>query len=390
MDVFEDHRSMSECQLDYRQVFDSSCDGKIVMDLAGRPLDANPAFLQLVKYDLDDLRALSAKELTPSPWYEQERALLNEQLFSQGRTDEYEKELRCADGSTIAIATRTILLTQNNKPVAMWSSARDIAPQKRLLKEREGLLMRLSQANRELEEILYATTHDLRAPLVNIIGFSRRIDKVADDLEGLAASDELPLALRMSLKELVQERLRGALRYIDSSARKMDGLIIGVLNFSRAGRVETVCVKVDVAQLMEELRVSLATQLTKSKARLEVQEVLPPCLGDYNQLGQVFGNLLDNALKYSDGSRRPLIQVSASRVGDEVIYRISDNGIGIAPEHHQRIWELFQRINPSGHVRGEGLGLAVVRRMVQRNQGRIWVESRLGEGTTFFLAFPAA
>ena len=131
-------------------------------------------------------------------------------------------------------------------------------------------------------------------------------------------------------------------------------------------------------------------ELEPAEARAAVRvEPLPACLGDEIHTNQVFANLLDNALKYRSPERPLVVTVSARTEEGSVIFRIADNGIGIAAEHQGKIFEIFHRLDPDASV-GEGLGLTIAQRLLERQKGRIWVESQPGNGSTFFIALPAA
>ncbi len=128
-------------------------------------------------------------------------------------------------------------------------------------------------------------------------------------------------------------------------------------------------------------------QLDEADAEIIV-ESLPTCCGDHAQTSQVFGNILDNALKYRDPSRRLRVQITGKFVGGDAVYAIADNGMGIAPEYQTKVFEMFHRLNPDA-TPGEGLGLTIAQRVLERQKGRIWVESRAGAGSTFFISLPA-
>ena len=115
---------------------------------------------------------------------------------------------------------------------------------------------------------------------------------------------------------------------------------------------------------------------------------LPPCVGDHVQINQLFSNLLDNALKYRDPERPGVIEITGQQVNDQVVYCVRDNGIGIPEEHHSKIFEIFQRLNPSATT-GEGLGLSIVKKILSRHNGSIWVESEPGVGSRFFVLLPS-
>jgi signal transduction histidine kinase len=259
----------------------------------------------------------------------------------------------------------------------------DITERKHAEEERELLLHELARKNEELEGMLYVASHDLRAPLVNVQGFGGRLEKACAELvaqgPASAAADAASPA----------SRIVKALGYIRASAGKMDGLINGLLRVSRLGRVAVNLQTVDMDRLVQVVRTTLEIQAQQAGAAIELGP-LPPCRGDPQLLGQVFTNLLDNALNYRDPARPLRVTVSGRIEGREVFYCVADTGMGIAPEHQNKIWEMFHRLYPEGPAPGEGLGLKIVRRILDRHRGRIWVESRPGEGSRFYVALPLA
>lgn len=264
----------------------------------------------------------------------------------------------------------------------------DITERQQAQMERARLLLELQLKNRDLENVVYAASHDLRSPLVNIQGFSQRLQGDIGKVERALAESEDLAGLRAALEPLLAGRIATALRFIGASATKMDALINGLLRLSRAGRAELHPQLLNMNEMIAAILTTLAFQLEKAGAEVTVGP-LPACWGDSGQLNQVFTNLLDNAIKYRDPARPLQIWVSGEQQRDEVIYRVADTGCGIPADQQEHIWDVFHRVDPGGSVPGEGLGLTLTRRIVERQNGRIWVESQAGAGSTFCVALPA-
>jgi signal transduction histidine kinase len=146
-------------------------------------------------------------------------------------------------------------------------------------------------------------------------------------------------------------------------------------------------VPLDMTALMNEIMAAMRFQLNEAKADIQVGP-LPGCLGDSVHTSQVFANLIDNSLKYRDPGRPLRITVSGRVKEGQAIYSVADNGIGIAPEYHGKVFEIFHRLNPDAPG-GEGLGLTIAQRVLERQRGKIWVESKEGSGSTFHVSLPA-
>lgn len=312
--------------------------------------------------------------------------------YLDGEAPTYEREIRMRhkDGSwRLVVARGVVQRDAEGRALRMVGTHADITQRHQQELEREQLLAALTEANRELEGVLYAATHDLRAPLVNLQGFSRRLEQAIERLRTLVASASgLGEHDRAELQVLLDERVVAAIGYIRASAVRMDGLISALLQLARSGRTERHPQQLDMNQLLEHVRDVFATQLLESGGSLTVTP-LPPCYADPQQLLQIFSNLIDNALKYRAPDRPPQLSVSGWRIEHLAHYQVRDNGVGIAAEDQERVWNLFHRLSPEGSVAGEGLGLALVRRLVLRNRGRIWLESVPGVGSVFHLELPA-
>jgi signal transduction histidine kinase len=238
----------------------------------------------------------------------------------------------------------------------------------------------LQAQNEELESVIYVTSHDLRSPLVNIQGFSHELTASLVELRKSLPTPTQPQAY------LLDEDIPEALRYISTSASRMDRLLNGLLQLSRLGRLPLRVQPIDMNAMMREIADGMEFELREAGATVDLGE-LPSCSGDADQLRQVFANLLGNAIKYR--AERPLhVSIRGSTDGKWLCYRVEDNGIGIHQDHHFRIFQIFHRLDPKGPIAGEGLGLTIVQRVIARHEGRIELDSTLGEGSVFSVFLP--
>ena len=271
-------------------------------------------------------------------------------------------------------------------PAEIVGVARDITERKHAEEERERLNAELAEKNREQEQIIYVTSHDLRSPLVNVQGFSKELNYSLHELASILQEENVPSEVQAKLTNILESDIADALAYIQTSITKMDSLLSGLLRLSRLGRAALNFEKLDMNTLLLEIIKGFEYRIKETGANIEIGE-LPPCLGDAVQINQVFSNLIDNALKYLDSERPGIIRVTGRDEGDESVYCVEDNGIGIAKEHQSKIFEIFHRLNP-GAVSGEGLGLSIIKKIMSRHNGRIWVESQPDTGSMFFVTLP--
>ncbi len=251
--------------------------------------------------------------------------------------------------------------------------------------EREELIKALQDKNDEMESMLYASSHDLRTPLVSIMGFNSLIQHAIKELSLLLDKERPAADICAEARPIITEKLPTASTYIGKSAEKMQGLVDGILKLSRLGRATHTSEMIDMNALVRRVLATLDFQKQQAHAAVSVGD-LPPCWGDPRELEQAFTNIIDNAVKYRDPARPLTIAITGSLAGHCSRYDIVDNGIGMKPDHYDQIWGLFSRLDPNGPVPGEGIGLAMVKRIVQRNHGKIWVESEKGVGSKFYLS----
>jgi PAS domain S-box-containing protein len=246
----------------------------------------------------------------------------------------------------------------------------------------------LQAANDEIQRFAYIVSHDLRAPLVNIMGFTSELEATRAAIERYhkAVLEQAPGLATTEARMAVEEDLPEAISFIRTSTAKMDRLIGAILKLSREGRRVLTPEPVDMADLLAGCHRSLSQQLDGTGTEFMVESA-PDLIGDRVALEQIFGNLIDNAAKYLDPERPGRIVVRGQEAGTYVRYEIEDNGRGIDPKDFDRIFDLFRRAGAQDRP-GEGIGLAHVRSLVRRLGGAINVSSRPGLGSTFTVLLP--
>jgi signal transduction histidine kinase len=245
----------------------------------------------------------------------------------------------------------------------------------------------LSFRNAELQSIVYTVSHDLKSPLVNIKGFSEELEVQGCKLIKHLSLVDLPPTIRQEVMPLLEEEIPKSLHFIQASTVKMKGLLDGFLRVSKIRSAPIQKETLDMNALVKSVLATMQFQIETDGIAVTVDE-LPPCVGDSGQINQVISNLVDNALKYRDRNRPCAIRISGRKEGDCVTYWVSDNGIGIDPRHQDRVFEMFHRLDPNFPVSGDGLGLTIVSRILDRHQGRIRLESEPGKGSTFYISLP--
>lgn len=255
-------------------------------------------------------------------------------------------------------------------------------------KEIKQMLYELTDKNKEMEQFLYVASHDLRSPLLNIQGFSKELQHSFEMLRPALNESGISSETKKTLAYILEEDIPDALRFILASSSKMDKLLSGLLRLSRMGRVTLTIRQLDMNKLISDVIETYKYTIKEANVTFQLEE-LPPCRGDEGQINQVFSNLIDNALKYLDSNKAGVIRISGRREDGYIVYCLEDNGIGIAKQHQRNIFEIFHRLNPGDNAGGEGLGLTIVRSILNRHSGKIWVESEPGKGSKFFVSLPA-
>jgi signal transduction histidine kinase len=247
----------------------------------------------------------------------------------------------------------------------------------------------LQRANDEIQRFAYIVSHDLRSPLVNVMGFTGELEAAAKPLSALLdrAEAEAPDIVTEDARHAVRTDLPEAVGFIRSSTQKMDRLINAILQLSRQGRRVLTPERIDTRALFESIADALKHRSVELGASIDISDSLPTIVSDRVALDQVFSNLVENALKYLRPGVPGHIQIRAAQHGGRVIYEIADNGRGIDPKDHERVFDLFRRSGAQDQP-GEGIGLAHVRALAYRLGGTVSVESSLDRGATFRVSLP--
>jgi PAS domain S-box-containing protein len=370
----------------YAAIVESTEDAIVGKTLAGVITSWNRGAETLFGYSREEIVGKPITTLLPPDRLGEEEAII--QTIGQGHSIErFETVRRHKDGHLIDVSvTISPIRAADGKIIGASKVARDITDRKRAEEKLASLAHTLAEKNKELETIVYIASHDLRSPLVNIQGFSRELAHACDALRSRLTAGAPSAADPVELRRLLNDDIPEALEYIQAGVTKIDSLLAGFLRYSRLGRVALKTDVMDVNSVRAGILQAMEFQIKSAGASIRV-EPLPACIGDATLISQVFTNLIENAIKYRSPGRAPVITVTGRAEQNQAIYEVRDNGIGIAPEHQARVFEIFHRLNPAA-TPGEGLGLTITQRILERHGGRIWVESTAGSGTVFFVSLP--
>jgi PAS domain S-box-containing protein len=372
-------QQLLESEDKFKYVFDHSLIGKSITLPTGE-VNVNKAFCDMMGYSAEELTKLKWQDFTHPDDIEMTHNIINSILKDKLESVRFSKRYIKKDGSILwADISTTLRLDCKGIPQYFMTSVNDIS--ERMLAEEilrnysknleQSVIQRteeLEVANKELEAFTYSVSHDLRAPLRAVHGFSEILKedyfKVLDD-EG--------------------QRICSV---ISSSATQMSELIDDLLSFSRIGRSTVSATILNMEVIADTIAHELINQEQRKDIKYSIGK-LNEVTGDPNLIKNVWYNLISNAIKYSSKQNYPEIFINSRKEGDYIIYSVKDNGVGFEMQYADKLFGVFQRLHSEYEFEGNGVGLAIVKRIINKHGGRIWAESEVGNGATFSFSLPA-
>ena len=301
-----------------------------------------------------------------------------QKVFNEGFVLDYPLEIKNKNGHTTPVLyNASVYKNEFNEVTGVFAAARDITKmkivEKKLKKNQDTLEKKviertkaLAQSNKELKEFAYVASHDLKEPLRMITSFLQLLEHRYKD------------QLDQNANEFIEFAVEGA--------KRMDKMINDLLDYSRIGNQEREFEYLQSEKLLKTVLINLKSTIEDSNASI-THDTLPLIFANEQMMIQLFQNLISNSIKYH-GEKNPEIHISADNVDDEYIFAVKDNGIGIDQNHLERIFTIFKRLHTREEYEGTGIGLAIVKKIVQKHRGKIWAESEQGKGTTFYFTLP--
>jgi PAS domain S-box-containing protein len=350
----------------YKELLENMNDGFIVDDISGRIVFANKKFLEVFGFEAGEIEKIKIEDYVAPGYREILRDRHECRLAGEKVLDTFEYEGLRKDGKKIWLEAHVNPIFENGIITGTQSIIRDISERKIADEKLKRFADELMVSNAELERFAYVTSHDLKEPLRMVNSF---LNLLVEELD-----------------EQLNETTREYIRFAVDGAIRMKTLINDLLMYSRVGTNKDQFTATDTNEIMEYVNLVLKEDIEKNQAEIIVK-TLPVITANKTLIGQLFTNLVGNALKYH-GDRKPVIEIGCMDKQDEFIFHVRDNGIGIESRFFEKIFIIFQRLHGINEFSGTGIGLAVCKKIVEIHHGKIWVESELGKGSTFYFSLP--
>lgn len=376
----QSERALRESDARYRRIVDTAVEGIWMLNQDYLTVFVNGSMATMLGYPAAEMIGRPYAEFL----FEEDLADHRQRMASrrQGLSEQYERRFRCRDGHTVwTLASATPVVDEAQRFCGSFAMFTDITERKcaeaELARYRDGLeetvrqrTEELQAANRELESFAYSVSHDLRAPLRAIDGFSNIL--IEDCAEALGAEG------------------RHYLEIVRSNTVRMAQLIDDLLSFSRMGRQDIKKAAIDMGRLVQEVFDELLSLQPSRRPPTLALAPLPACRGDPAMIRQVLVNLLSNAIKFTAKRADAKIEVGGEAGPEQIEYCVRDNGAGFDMQSVGRLFGVFQRLHLPGDFEGTGIGLAIVKRIIERHGGRVWAEGKLDAGAAFHFTLPMA
>ena len=365
---------LRKAEAKYRSIFENAIEGIYQTTLDGRIVSVNPAFARMLDYASPQeliTEVTNVRKLYVDPSRRDELISL---IHKQGFVENFEVQIRRKDSREVWFLLNTRILRDAGGIVCFEGMVTDITDRKlageeilKLNRELEQHIIQLGEANKELEAFSYSVSHDLRAPLRAIDGFSNILLKKHEDK--------------------LDEEGKRVMNIIRINTQKMGELIDNLLTLSRLGRKEMVLSDINMCELAKDVYEELRAIAPGRALQFNIK-TLPMAIGDIRMIRQVFVNLLSNAIKFTRSREIAVIEVRGRSEKNEIIYYVKDNGAGFDMQYSDQLFGVFQRLHSEKEFEGTGVGLAIIQRIIHRHGGRVWAEGKVDEGATFYFTLP--
>jgi PAS domain S-box-containing protein len=358
----EENLKISEAK--FRSIYENFEDVYFYTTLEGTILDLSPSFEQHLLKPTIEAVGTSVLDFYYEP---HERTLLLEELKKCGHVSDFDVRLKAADGNVIYFSVNIrFVYDANGIPTNIEGTMRNINDRVSFQKEMLAKNRKLEFQNTELEQFAYIASHDLQEPLITVI--------------------QCIQFLQEELHENLDEEQKKYMEFISSSTSRMQLLVKGLLDYSRIGK-ERKTKSIDCNEIMSNVLADMDVSLKDSNAKIEYGK-LPTIEGNATEMRQLFQNVISNAIKFRKKDSPPKIKIAAIKEAKHWLFSIEDNGIGIKAADMDKVFVIFKRLNNRSEYQGTGIGLSHCKKIIEQHKGKIWVESKFNEGSTFKWTFP--
>lgn len=365
----EAYKALSESEEKFRGIVNNANDMITLSKVKengsiGNFIEVNDVGTKLLGYSKEEFF-----NMTPYDIVHQDTTVSDVEIASEMSKKGYarhESILIAKDRSIIPfeVATHSFKLKGKNVVLAV---SRDISERKKAEKRLKEIIQELGRSNNELRSFAYITSHDLQEPL-----------RTMGNYAGL---------LKMRYEGKFDQDADDFIEYIASGAQRLKDMIQGLLDYSQVGTQEGKFIEFNSQEALDNALVNLHSSIEACHAEVTYDK-LPTITANKDQISRVFQNFIGNALKFRKEGLQPKIHISAEKGDNEYVFSVSDNGIGLEEQYKDHIFEIFKRLHTIGEYQGTGIGLVIVKRIIEQHGGRIWVESEYGKGSTFYFTIP--